>query len=112
MPLFSMTDANTGAPKFAVASGLGVAATGSELYANTTASAFVPGLSIGVFGVSKEEIGLANNAPEKPAHTGWVLVKQGTGSRTGRIQTEVLVAGGMSADAATGANDNILFANT
>ena len=112
MPLFSMTDANTGAPKFAVASGLGVSATGSELYANTTASVFVPGAAIGVFGVSKEEIGLANNAAQKPAHTGWVLVKQGTGSRTGRIQTEVLVAGGMSADAATGANDNVLFANT
>ena len=112
MPLFSMTDANTGAPKFAVASGLGVSATGSTLYANTTASVFVPGAAIGVFGVSKEEIGLANNAAQKPAHTGWVLVKQGTGSRTGRIQTEVLVAGGMSADAATGANDNILFANT
>ena len=107
-----MTDANTGAPKFAVASGLGVSATGSELYANANTGAFVPGLSIGVFGVSKEEIGLANNAAQKPAHTGWVLVKQGTGSRTGRIQTEVLVAGGMSADAATGANDNILFANT
>ena len=107
-----MTDANTGAPKFAVASGLGVSATGSELYANANTGAFVPGLSIGVFGVSKEEIGLANNAAQKPAHTGWVLVKQGTGSRTGRIQTEVLVAGGMSADAATGANDNVLFANT
>ena len=107
-----MTDANTGAPKFAVASGLGVSATGSELYANANTGAFVPGLSIGVFGVGQEEIGLANNAPEKPAHTGWVLVKQGTGSRTGRIQTEVLVAGGMSADAATGANDNVLFANT
>jgi hypothetical protein len=112
MPLFSMTDANTGAPKFAVASGLGVAADGSTLYANTTASEFVPGLSIGVFGVSKEEIGLANNAAQKPTHTGWVLVKQGTGSRTGRIQTEVIVAGGMSADAGGDANDNILFANT
>lgn len=107
-----MTDANTGAPKIAVASGLGVSANGLTLYANTQASAFVPGLSIGVFGVSKEEISLANNATKKPAHTGWVLVKQGTGSRTGRIQTEVLVAGGMSADAAPGANDNILYANT
>ena len=107
-----MTDANTGAPKFAVASGLGVSATGSELYANANTGAFVPGAAIGVFGVSKEEIGLANNAAQKPAHTGWVLVKQGTGSRTGRIQTEVLVAGDMSADASGAANDNILFANT
>jgi hypothetical protein len=112
MPLFSMTDANTGAPKFAVASGLGVSANGFTLYANTTAGAFVPGATIGVFGVGQAEIGLANNATKKPAHTGWVLVKQGTGSRTGRIQTEVLVAGGMSADAGGAANDNILYANT
>ena len=31
---------------------------------------------------------------------------------TGKLRAEVLVAGGMSADAATGANDNIMFANT
>lgn len=107
-----MTDANTGAPKFAAAGGLGVSANGSTLYANTTAGVFVPGAAVGVFGVSKEEIGLASNKAAHPAHTGWVLVKQGTGSRTGRIQTEVLVAGGMSADASNGANDNVLFANT
>jgi hypothetical protein len=62
--------------------------------------------------VSDAEIALSTNKANKPAHTGWVLIKQGTGSRTGRVQTEVLVAGGMSSDAATGANDNIMFANT
>lgn len=107
-----MTDANTGAPKWAVAGGLGVSANGHDLYANSTASVFVTGAAVGVFGVSKEEIGLASNKANHPAHTGWVLVKQGTGGRTGRVQTEVLVAGGMSADAATGANDNVMFANT
>ncbi len=112
MPLFSTTDANTGAPKFAVAGGLGVAANGYTLYANTTASVFVPGAAVGVFGVDATEIALGANKANKPAHTGWVLVKQGTGSRTGRVQTEVLVAGGMGADIGTTANDNILYANT
>ena len=112
MPLFTATDANTGAPKWAVAGGLGVSNNGHDLYANSTASAFVPGAAVGVFGVSSGEINLASNKANKPAHTGWVLIKQGTGSRTGRVQTEVLVAGGMSSDAATGANDNIMFANT
>jgi len=112
MPLFSSTDANTGAPKWAAAGGLGVSNNGHDLYANSTASAFVPGAAVGVFGVSSGEINLASNKANKPAHTGWVLIKQGTGSRTGRVQTEVLVAGGMSSDAATGANDNIMFANT
>ena len=114
MPLFSTTDANTGAPKWAVAGGLGVSANGYTLYANTTQSAYVPGAAVGVFGVDATEIGLDANKAQKPTHTGWVLVKQGSGSRSGRIQTEVLVAGGMGADVATAnsANDNVLYANT
>lgn len=32
------------------------------------------------------------------AHTGWVLRKEGTGGRAGRVQTEVLVAGGIITD--------------
>jgi hypothetical protein len=112
MPLFSATDANTGAPKFAVAGGLGVAADGSTLYANTTVGEFVPNLAVGVFGVDQVEIALANNKASKPAHTGWVLRTEGTGGRSGRVQTEVIVAGGMSTDAGGAANDNIVFANT
>ena len=112
MPLFSATDANTGAPKWAVASGLGVSANGFTLYANTTADVFVSGAAVGVFGVDNTEIALANNALNKPAHTGWVLRKAGTGGRSGRVQTEVLVAGGMSGDIQTTANDNIAYANT
>ena len=112
MSLWSTTDANTGAPKFAVAGGLGVSANGLTLYANTTTGAYVSGAKVGVFGVDSSEIGLASNKANKPAHTGWVLVKQGTGGRAGRVQTEVLVAGGMSADASGSANDNLVFANT
>lgn len=33
------------------------------------------------------------------AHTGWVVRKVGTGGRAGRVETEVLVAGGMTGDA-------------
>lgn len=32
------------------------------------------------------------------AHTGWVVRKEGTGGRAGRVQTEVLVAGGIVTD--------------
>ncbi len=114
MPLWSTTDANTSAPKFAVAGGLGVSANGHTLYANTTADAFVPNLTVGVFGVDAAEIALANNATNKPTHTGWVLRTEGSGGRAGRIQTEVIVAGGMGGDPTTAnsANDNIVYANT
>jgi hypothetical protein len=56
MALWSNTDANTSAPKYAVAGGLGVSANGDTLYANTTADAFVSGATIGVFGVSANEM--------------------------------------------------------
>lgn len=56
MSLWSNTDANTSAPKYAVAGGLGVAGNGDTLYANTTADVFVPGLTLGVFGVSANEM--------------------------------------------------------
>ena len=55
MALWSNTDANTSAPKYAVAGGLGVSANGQTLYANTTADAFVSGAKIGVFGVAPNE---------------------------------------------------------
>jgi hypothetical protein len=113
MALWSNTDANTSAPKYAVAGGLGVSANGSQLYANTTASAFVSGATIGVFGVDSTEIGLANNKSQSATHSGWVLRTEGSGGRSGRITTEVLVAmGSMGADADLTANDNAVFANT
>lgn len=112
MSLWSTTDANTGAPKFAVAGGLGLSQNGNALYANTTANVFKTGLTIGVFGVDDTEIALANNKTSKPAHTGWVLRKVGSGGRAGRVQTEVLVAGGMGADNTVSANDNLAYANT
>ena len=113
MSLWSNTDANTSAPKFAAASGLGISANGLTLYANTTSDAFKTGITVGVFGVDATEIGLANNATQKPAHAGWVLRTEGTGGRAGRIQTETLIAmGSMTGDGTVSANDNVVYANT
>ena len=60
------------------------------LFGNTTADAFVTGETIGQYGVDTQEA-QANGAF---AHSGWVLRKAGSGGRAGRVQTEVLVAGG------------------
>ena len=66
------------------------------LFGNTTADAFVTGATIGQLGVDDSEITAGGG---KEAHTGWVLRTVGSGGRSGRVQTEVLVAGGMSTDA-------------
>lgn len=96
MSLWSNTDANTSAPKFAPAGGLGVAQNGDALFGNTTISQFVTGAALGVFGVDAAE---QVNAP-KGGHAGWVLRKVGSGGRAGRVQVETLVAmGSMSSDA-------------
>jgi len=55
MALWSNTDANTSAPKFAVAGGLGVAGNGDALYNNTTIGEFKEGVALGIFGVSANE---------------------------------------------------------
>jgi hypothetical protein len=61
MALWSNTDANTSAPKYAVAGGLGVSANGEVLYGNTTPDAFVTGIELGVFGISPNEtVGTGN----------------------------------------------------
>jgi len=76
MSLWSNSDANTSAPKYAVAGGLGVTANGQVLYANTTIDAYVQNLAIGVEGVTATEE--ASDALGTQ-HAGWNLVKRGTG---------------------------------
>lgn len=76
MALWSNSEANTSAPKYAVAGGLGVSANGQTLYANTTIDAYVPNLAIGVEGVTAAEE--ASDALGTQ-HAGWNLVKRGTG---------------------------------
>ena len=114
MALWSNTDANTSAPKFAVAAGLGVSANGQTLYANTTTSGYVTGAKVGVFGVDIVEQGLANNKTTHGAHSGWTLVTQGTGGRSGRVMAETLVAMGSmltTSDGSASANDDTTFAD-
>jgi hypothetical protein len=66
------------------------------LYGNTTANAYAAGVTIGMYGVSGAEV-TANGG--SIAHSGWALRTEGQGGRAGRVQYEVLVAGGMSGDA-------------
>lgn len=99
MALWSNTDANTSAPKNAVAAGLGVSANGYTLFDDTTDDAYVSGIALGVFGVTNDEQQVVNQSIHG-AHAGWNLVKQGTGGREGRVQVETLVAmGSMTGDA-------------
>ena len=113
MALWKNTDANTSAPKFV---GVGGSSTqnGMSLYANTTTSAFITNQKVGVFGVDVTEQGLANNKTTHGAHSGWNLVKQGTGGRAGRIQVETLVAMGSmvaAGETTAAANDDVTFAD-
>ena|SRR5271157_3896181 len=59
-----------------------------NFFQNSTPNAFVNGIGIGVYGISANQTANAYMG----AHTGWTLVKIGTGGRAGRIQTETLVA--------------------
>jgi hypothetical protein len=113
MPLWSNTDANTSAPKIVGVAGSSTTS-GLALYANTTSGAFIAGQKVGIFGVDVTEQGLANNKTTHGAHSGWNLVKQGTGGRSGRIQVETLVAMGSmisTTDGSPSANDDTVFAD-
>ena len=68
----------------------------TALFGNTTADAFTTNQTVGQFGVDSNEITADGG---KIAHTGWVLRTEGSGGRAGRVQTEVLVAGGITTDA-------------
>jgi len=111
MSLWSNTDANTSAPK-SVGVGGSPTQSGLTLYANTTTSAFITNQKVGVFGVDVTEKGIAANP--KVAHSGWNLVKTGTGGRAGRTHCETLVAMGSmtnSFDGSASANDDVTFAD-
>jgi len=55
------------------------------MFNNTSPGAFIPGQSVGIFGVSVTEMSnnIVNASKERPAHAGWVIRKAGTGSVTG-----------------------------
>lgn len=71
----------------------------TSLYKNVTANAFITNEIVGQFGVDTSEMAAANTGRGKPAHAGWVLRREGTGLRAGRVTYETLVAmGSMSGD--------------
>lgn len=112
MSLWSNTDANTSVPKFAPSTvNLQNTQNNSNLmYANTTSGAFISGATIGVYGVDTTEQNVAANP--KGGHAGWILLKTGTGGRSGRKHAETLVAmGSMTGDGGAVANDDPTFAD-
>ena len=62
----------------------------ANLYGNVTMSAITTNLAIGQFAVDTNEVRANPSIP----HSGWVLRKEGTGGRAGRVTYEVLVATG------------------
>jgi hypothetical protein len=66
----------------------------TNLFGNNTADAFVTGATIGQYGVDVNEAtaARAEGSGDRAAHAGWVLRTVGSGGRSGRTQTEVLVA--------------------
>lgn len=59
----------------------------NKLYKNETLSDVVDGITVGVSGITAEEVSSGNGS-----HTGWVKKTEGSGGRSGRIINEVLVA--------------------
>jgi hypothetical protein len=112
MALWSNTDANTSVPKFApnLVKLANTQSNSNLVYGNTTTSAFITGAAVGVFGVDTTEQQVASNP--RGGHAGWVLLKTGTGGRSGRKHVETLVAmGSMTGDGSASANDDVTFAD-
>ncbi len=64
------------------------------LFGNTTANAFIEGVTTGQYGVDTGEmLAVRELGNPRPAHAGWVLRTEGQGGRSGRVFHEVLVAG-------------------
>ena len=66
------------------------AANQTALYGNTRIGQFVTNTSIGQFAVDTNEVRANGRIP----HSGWVVRREGTGLRAGRVTYEVLVATG------------------
>lgn len=108
MPLWGKTDAANNSPLTALAQ-VGVAANTTNqtaLYGNTTADAFITGVTVGQFGVDTGEVQAAREGGvARPASPGWALRTV----KGDRVMFESLVAfsskGGFSTD---GADDAVL----
>lgn len=80
--------------------------TAQALFGNTTADAFVTGITAGVYGVSTAEAQSERFRKDAPATAGWNLRIEGSGGRAGRVRYETLVA--MRSIASDAADDAIL----
>jgi hypothetical protein len=64
-------------------------------FGNTTADAYVTGITVGQYGESVDEAAAKRAAAAaRPAHAGWVIKTEGSGGRAGRVSYETLVAMG------------------
>jgi len=82
MSTWTQSDASAGAPKFpGVDVGVSAGANGAQLFGNTQIAAFQTNrnIAIGIFGVDTTEQRVSASGNTHAQHSGWVLVKQGTG---------------------------------
>jgi hypothetical protein len=109
MAQWTMTDEAAGSPLWANTS-LNVTKNQTEMFGNVTEDDVITDLKVGVFAVDATEMAYANTDTSEAhavTHAGWVLRKEGTGGRAGRVQYETLVAGG-SISGDTDADDTIV----
>jgi hypothetical protein len=78
------------------------AANQTALYGNTRIGQFITNTSIGQFAVDTNEM-QASQTTAHPQHSGWVIRREGTGLRAGRVTYETLVA--MGSIATDGSDD-------
>ena len=92
MPLWSNKDNSANSDLAAVIqyNKATTAANQTLLYGNTKPGTFIANLAVGQFAVDTNEVRANGRIP----HSGWVLRKEGTGLRAGRVTYEVLVATG------------------
>jgi len=103
MSLWTNVDEQAGAPVYKVVNAHNVSVSGTDAFNDSGVDDLVPGVAVGVFGVS--EVEQLVDANPKGGHAGWVLRTEGTGGRAGRVHIETLVA--MSS--ISGDSENTIF---
>lgn len=83
MSVWTKSDSSDGAPKHPGVAAVGNAS-GASLFGNTQIAAFNTNVrqAVGIFGVDTTEQRVSESSNTHPQHSGWVVVKQGTGPIT------------------------------
>lgn len=83
MSAWTKSDSSDGAPKHPGVAAVGNAS-GASLFGNTQIAAFNTNVrqAVGIFGVDTTEQRVSESSNTHPQHSGWVVVKQGTGPIT------------------------------